>query len=102
MKAILTSAIFTTALLVSSCGQPKNADQTASDTASVLDTTRLNTPADTSAVLDVKANGATQPTNPAQYEESNGKQVPRTNVGTDTTGKQPHDNVKTPAAKQKH
>ena len=102
MKAFFSSAIFSTILIMASCGQPKQADETASDTASILDTTRLNTSADTSAVLDVKGKDSTHSSNPAQYEESNGKQVPRTNIGKDTTGKQEHDNVQKPAAQKKN
>ena len=92
MKILINSILFTAFLGVTSCSQPANSDQTASDTASVFDTTRLNTALDTTAVQDVKANGPTQTAVPSQHEEANGKQSPRTNVGTDTTGKQPHDN----------
>jgi hypothetical protein len=92
MKLLINSILFTAFLGITSCSQPANSDQTASDTSSVFDTTRLNTGLDTTAVEDVKANGATQSAAPTQHEEANGKQSPRTNVGADTTGKQEHDN----------
>ena len=92
MKTILNSIVFTALLGATGCTSSPQKNEAASDTASVLDTTRSNSSTDTSAVQDVKGTGTTQSTNPAQYEEANGKQSPRTNVGADTTGKQPHDN----------
>ena len=92
MKAFLKSILFTALIGAAACtSSSENSNEAVSDTASIFDTTRLNISADTSAVLDVKANGATQSATPTQYQESNGKQAPRTNVGEDTTGKQAHD-----------
>lgn len=94
MKIVTKSIAFAAVLAAAGCTPSVNRNEAASDTSSVLDTTRLNTKYDTSAVYDVKANGAVQATQPTQYEESNGKQSSRTNVGTDTTGLQSSDNLK--------
>lgn len=93
---ILSNVISLSVLIcvASSCGQSSQTDQAASDTVSTLDTNRLNTPYDTASVLNVDANDSTKTgRTPGQYQESNGKQAPRTNVGQDTTGKQEHDNM---------
>jgi hypothetical protein len=92
MKTILNTLLFAASLLTMACGSSQNSNEVASDTASVFDTTRLDTPLDTTAVQDVKGNSASGAINPTQYQEANGNQAPRTNVGSDTTGKQEHDN----------
>lgn len=97
MKAFLNLIFSGSAIFIASCGQPGNQNEMASDTAYILDTTRLNTTADTSAVLDARASGAAQAVSITQYEESNGKQSSRVNVGSDTTGKQAHDGYPTRA-----
>lgn len=97
MKVFLNSILFTGVLLISACGQPEQNNESASDTASVFDTTRMDSQYDTSAVLDVEAQGPNQAASPGQQnpqiQESHNEQGPRTNVGADTTGKQPHDNL---------
>ncbi|MFD2161758.1 hypothetical protein ACFSJU_05090 [Paradesertivirga mongoliensis] len=94
MKAFLNLLFSGSALFIASCGEPGNQNEMASDTAYILDTHRSNTAADTSAV-NVGASGAAQTVSITQYEESNGKQSSRVNVGSDTTGKQAHDGYPT-------
>ena len=94
MKIVRNSIVITAFFAASACTPSTERNEAASDTSSVFDTTRLNSALDTTAVNNVKANGAVQAATPTQYEESNGKQSSRTNVGTDTTGLQPHDNLR--------
>lgn len=94
MKSLLNPILFAALFGVAGCTSSNQSNELASDTSSVFDTTRLDTPLDTTAVNDVKANGQVEAGAPAQYEESNGKQSPRTSLNGDTTGKQEHDNLR--------
>jgi hypothetical protein len=92
MKTSLIALAAAAILSISACSQSQNNNEAASDTSSILDTNRLNSATDTSAVNDVKGTDSAGRPMEAEHEESTGKQATRTNVGSDTTGKQEHDN----------
>ncbi|MBC8052908.1 MAG: hypothetical protein H7Y13_07575 [Sphingobacteriaceae bacterium] len=74
MKAFSNLILISAVVFVTSCtSSSSDSNSYQSGTGSVMDTSRLNAPADTSVMQ-------------GQYEE-NGKQSSRTYIGTDTTGK---------------
>ena len=86
MKTLL-NLILAIVVLIVGCTSSEQRNEAASDTASVFDNTR------DSSLDTARQAGDTVQSNSIQAQESNGKQSPRTNVGTDTTGKQEHDNT---------
>jgi hypothetical protein len=92
MKKSVNALILASIIGLAACGSSQNSNENASDTTTILDSTQLNSAPDTNAANNSSSDTAKQSASQSQYEESTGKQAPRTNVGTDTTGKQEHDN----------
>jgi hypothetical protein len=87
MKSTANLILILALLLSASCSRSGQDNEAASDTAYILDTATTNTPSDTSRRQDTARSKSE-----GQFKESNSEQGPRTSVGTDTTGKQSHDN----------
>jgi len=88
MKPISKSVLIVALVMSMACSRSEQSNEAASDTAFILDTAMVDRPSDTTREKDPNHNDSARL---KSAEESNSEQGPRTQVGGDTTGKQPHD-----------